>query len=95
MCVYISERKKILDLLLANPKGITVGDVAKQLDVSERTVHRDLKGVEQVVESYDLQLIKKQVLVFKSSEKKKKSDSYKCMYFVYHIRNIHLKSGKR
>ncbi|MCX8002656.1 MAG: BglG family transcription antiterminator [Anoxybacillus mongoliensis] len=58
--MYISAReRKILDLLLANPKGITVGDVAKQLDVSERTVHRDLKGVEQVVESYDLQLIKK------------------------------------
>ncbi|GAC91505.1 transcriptional regulator MtlR [Anoxybacillus flavithermus NBRC 109594] len=58
--MYISAReRKILDLLLAHPKGITVKDVAKQLDVSERTVHRDLKGVEQVVGAYDLQLIKK------------------------------------
>ncbi|ACJ33929.1 BglG family transcription antiterminator [Anoxybacillus flavithermus] len=58
--MYISAReRKILDLLLAHPKGITVKDVAKQLDVSERTVHRDLKGVEQVAEAYNLQLIKK------------------------------------
>jgi mannitol operon transcriptional antiterminator len=58
--VYISAReRKILDLLLAYPKGITVKDVAKQLGVSERTVHRDLKGVGQVVGAYNLQLIKK------------------------------------
>ncbi|MGJ7036139.1 BglG family transcription antiterminator [Anoxybacillus eryuanensis] len=58
--MYISAREgKILDLLLTHRKGITVADVAKQLDVSERTVHRDLKGVEQVVEAYNLQLIKK------------------------------------
>ncbi|KHF29643.1 Transcriptional regulator MtlR [Anoxybacillus sp. BCO1] len=94
--MYISAReRKILDLLLANPKGITVGDVAKQLDVSERTVHRDLKGVEQVVESYDLQLIKKAGVGIQIVGEEEKSDSYKCMYFVYHIRNIHLKSGKR
>ncbi|MBW7651966.1 BglG family transcription antiterminator [Anoxybacillus sp. ST4] len=58
--MYISAReRKILDLLLLHPKGVTVGEIAKQLDVSERTVHRDLKGVEQVIEAYDLQLIKK------------------------------------
>ncbi|QPA32339.1 BglG family transcription antiterminator [Thermaerobacillus caldiproteolyticus] len=58
--MYISAReRKILDILLSHDKGITVGELAQQLNVSNRTVHRDLKGIECILGDYNLQLIKK------------------------------------
>ncbi|WP_240371257.1 BglG family transcription antiterminator [Anoxybacteroides rupiense] len=58
--MYISAReRKILDILLSNDKGITVGELAEQLDVSNRTIHRDLKGVEQILTESGLRLVKK------------------------------------
>jgi mannitol operon transcriptional antiterminator len=58
--MYISAReRKILDILLAHDKGIPVRELAEQLNVSDRTVHRDLKGVERILKDYHLQLIKK------------------------------------
>ncbi|MFP3488812.1 HTH domain-containing protein, partial [Staphylococcus sp. SIMBA_130] len=37
----ISNReRKILEILLGNPEGITVKDIAKELEVSARTIHR-------------------------------------------------------
>jgi mannitol operon transcriptional antiterminator len=58
--MYISAReRKILDILLAHEQGITVRELAEQLNVSNRTVHRDLKGVERILEEFHLELIKK------------------------------------
>jgi mannitol operon transcriptional antiterminator len=58
--MYISAReRKILDVLLSHEKGITVGELAEQLDVSNRTIHRDLKGIERILEKYELRLVKK------------------------------------
>ncbi|GGK29633.1 transcriptional regulator MtlR [Caldalkalibacillus thermarum] len=58
--MYISAReRKILDILLSHDQGLPVRDLAKQLQVSNRTVHRDLKGVERILKDYHLQLIKK------------------------------------
>jgi mannitol operon transcriptional antiterminator len=58
--MYISAReRKILDMLLVHDQGIPVRELAEQLNVSNRTVHRDLKGVERILEEFHLQLIKK------------------------------------
>ncbi|HZG59241.1 MAG TPA: BglG family transcription antiterminator [Anoxybacillus sp.] len=58
--MYISAReRKILDILLSDDKEIPVRELAQQLNVSNRTVHRDLKGVERILKDYHLQLIKK------------------------------------
>jgi mannitol operon transcriptional antiterminator len=58
--MYISAReRKILDLLLAHEQGMTVSELAKELNVSNRTVHRDLKGVERILKEFHLELIKK------------------------------------
>ncbi|WP_111645746.1 BglG family transcription antiterminator [Paranoxybacillus vitaminiphilus] len=58
--MYISAReRKILDILLSHDKGIPVRELAEQLNVSNRTVHRDLKGVERILQDYHLQLVKK------------------------------------
>ncbi|MFC0273347.1 BglG family transcription antiterminator [Metabacillus herbersteinensis] len=58
--MYISAReRKILELLLNNREETTVKDIAIELDVSPRTIHRDLKGVEEIVIEHGLGLQRK------------------------------------
>lgn len=58
--MYVSARERlILDLLIDREEEMTVKDLADDIDVSVRTVHRDLKGIEQMIEAYDLKLVKK------------------------------------
>ncbi|MEW9109281.1 MAG: PRD domain-containing protein [Cytobacillus gottheilii] len=58
--MYISAReRKILELLLLQPGETTVKEIAKELEVSSRTIHRDLKGVEEILKEYGLELNKK------------------------------------
>ncbi|WP_077329159.1 BglG family transcription antiterminator [Virgibacillus siamensis] len=55
--MYISGRaRKIIQLLLDADEALLVNQIAKTLDVSERTVHRNLKSVEEMVAGYGLQL---------------------------------------
>ncbi|WP_018922605.1 BglG family transcription antiterminator [Salsuginibacillus kocurii] len=57
--MYLSARERhILSSLLASSEGITVKQLADDLHVSQRTIHRDLPGVEQVLSSFQLQLAK-------------------------------------
>ncbi|WP_066159357.1 BglG family transcription antiterminator [Halalkalibacter krulwichiae] len=58
--MYITARERqILEKLLSTEGEITVKDLASEIDVSVRTIHRDLKGVEDILKEYDLRLIKK------------------------------------
>jgi mannitol operon transcriptional antiterminator len=58
--VFISAReRRILQLLLESDDYYTVKGIAQELEVSERTVHRDLVGVEDILTQYDLTLQKK------------------------------------
>jgi mannitol operon transcriptional antiterminator len=58
--MYISARERqILEILLTEKDEITVKDLADQIGVSGRTVHRDLKNVEDILTEYDLSLQKK------------------------------------
>lgn len=58
--MFISARERsILQLLLETDDFFTVKEIAQRLEVSQRTVHRDLAGLEDVVKGYDLKLIKK------------------------------------
>jgi mannitol operon transcriptional antiterminator len=57
--MYISARERqILELIISNLDGITVKTIADQLEVSERTIHRDLKGIENILAEYHLSLKK-------------------------------------
>ncbi|WP_229683225.1 BglG family transcription antiterminator [Virgibacillus oceani] len=51
--------RKIIELLLQSQEDVTVKEIADALYVSERTVHRDLKDIEQIMHSYNLELMKK------------------------------------
>ncbi len=58
--MYIAAReRKILELLLMKSEETTVKEISSELDVSPRTVHRDLKGVEDILTEHGLQLVKK------------------------------------
>lgn len=58
--MYISARERqVLEILLTEKDEITVKDLADQIGVSGRTVHRDLKNVEDILMEYDLSLQKK------------------------------------
>jgi mannitol operon transcriptional antiterminator len=58
--MYVSARERlILEILLAKKEEVTVKDLAKELDVSVRTIHRDLKGIEKILKDYHLRLVKK------------------------------------
>ncbi|WP_309298041.1 BglG family transcription antiterminator [Cytobacillus sp. NCCP-133] len=57
--IYIAAReKKILDILLLQEAEVTIADLANELDVSPRTIHRDLKGIEYILKDYNLTLKK-------------------------------------
>ncbi|MBV7508751.1 BglG family transcription antiterminator [Bacillus sp. sid0103] len=58
--MYISARERqILEILLTESDELTVKDLADQIGVSGRTVHRDLKNIEDILKEYDLSLLKK------------------------------------
>lgn len=58
--MYISARERqILEILLSETNELTVKDLADQIGVSGRTIHRDLKNVEDILLEYDLSLQKK------------------------------------
>jgi mannitol operon transcriptional antiterminator len=58
--MYISARERlILEILLAKNEEITVKELADEIDVSVRTIHRDLKGIEDILKDYHLSLVKK------------------------------------
>ncbi|MEH7075861.1 BglG family transcription antiterminator [Neobacillus drentensis] len=58
--MYISARERqILEILLTETDEMTVKDLADQIGVSGRTVHRDLKNIEDILKEYDLSLQKK------------------------------------
>jgi mannitol operon transcriptional antiterminator len=58
--MHISYRPRmILDILIREPLEITLHDIAKEVNVSSRTIHRELISVEQILAEYNLTLHKK------------------------------------
>jgi mannitol operon transcriptional antiterminator len=54
-----SRQRMILDILLAKEQGITIKEIADEVEVSTRTVHRELDEIEQLLETYQLKLVKR------------------------------------
>nr|WP_209462544.1 BglG family transcription antiterminator [Virgibacillus natechei] len=58
--MYIAGReRKVIELLIKYPEGITVKELGAELEVSTRTIHRDLKNSEKTLFDYNLELAKK------------------------------------
>ncbi|WP_413377355.1 BglG family transcription antiterminator [Alkalihalobacillus sp. 1P02AB] len=57
--MYISARERsILTLIVKQNDGIPLSDIAKSLEVSTRTIQRDLKGIEDILAEFNLSLKK-------------------------------------
>ncbi|WP_086312195.1 mannitol operon transcriptional antiterminator [Enterococcus sp. 7F3_DIV0205] len=57
--MYLSARARlILEQLLINKRSVLMNELAEDLSVSERSIRRDLKEVEEVLDSYKLKLVK-------------------------------------
>ncbi|MEC3885636.1 BglG family transcription antiterminator [Halobacillus sp. HZG1] len=72
--MYVTGReRKIIDRLLDLENQVTLKQLAEELDISTRTVHRDLKGIEDLLAERDLSLMKESggVLLVKGSVDKK------------------------
>ena len=54
-----SREREIINLLLLSPDGITVSEIAKKLNLSQRTIHRELKGITTILTDHQLILEKK------------------------------------
>ncbi|MBM7552241.1 BglG family transcription antiterminator [Thalassobacillus pellis] len=58
--MYMTGReRKLLEILLDASQEVSVKNLSEELDVSTRTIHRDMKNVEDILNSYDIQLDKK------------------------------------
>ena len=58
--MYISAREKmIVEILLDKREELTVKELAENIEVSPRTIHRDLKSIELLLKSYSLGLVRK------------------------------------
>ena len=60
MLLHITSREReIINLLLLHPDGITVFEVAQKIDLSQRTIHRELKNVASILIKHEMSLEKK------------------------------------
>lgn len=58
--MLISSREKmIIEALIVEQEEITIKELSKKIDVSSRTVQRDLNNVQSILDSYELELIRK------------------------------------
>lgn len=82
--MYIPARERgILEILFQHSEGVTIHFIAECVQVSSRTVHRDLKGIESILKEYELFLYKQPGVGLKligSEEKKQELET-----LVYNI----------
>ncbi|NTU31316.1 BglG family transcription antiterminator [Brevibacillus sp. HB1.1] len=58
--MHVSSRQRsIIEILLKEQKGVTVGSIAEQVGVSGRTVHRELDALTSLFDEFELELVRK------------------------------------
>ena len=49
----------IIEALIIEKEEITIKDLSKSIDVSSRTIQRDLNNIQTILDSYQLELVRK------------------------------------
>ncbi|WP_318616331.1 BglG family transcription antiterminator [Sporosarcina sp. YIM B06819] len=58
--MYISAREKaIIEVLIDRQEELTIKELSKEINVSSRTIHRDLDRIEELLRGYHLELLRK------------------------------------
>lgn len=83
--MYLSARPRlILEQLMMAPQPLHLTDVAKEFEVSERTIRRDLKEVKATLATFDLKLTKdKHYLSVQGSEEDKQRFKWQLLDLTY------------
>ncbi|MFC7440474.1 BglG family transcription antiterminator [Laceyella putida] len=78
-----SRQRHILEILLREPDGMTIGKIAEEVQVSSRTVHRELKELEKLIKTYELKLKKKAGTgIFIQGKKEKLNDLKQALFEI-------------
>ena len=57
--MYIKAREReIIDILLAQPQGVTLIEIAQRLGLSTRTIQREILGIEKILAIFSISLLK-------------------------------------
>ncbi|MEG0274657.1 MAG: helix-turn-helix domain-containing protein, partial [Longicatena sp.] len=78
-CIYSRRLLQIMDIISCGDDYISIGDVAKKLHVSNRTIIRELKDTDYIFSQFDLTLTSKKGFGYKiigEQEKKKEFINY-------------------
>jgi len=60
LTIFISSREKmIMEALIIEKEEITIKELSKRIDVSSRTIQRDLNNIQTILDSYQLELVRK------------------------------------
>lgn len=68
-----SRQRSIIEILMQEQKGVTIGFIAEHIGVSPRTIHRELEAVDELLVEYGIKLVRKAgagVEIFGSEEQK-------------------------
>lgn len=58
--MYVSAREKlIIEVLIDRREEVTIKELSAEIDVSSRTIHRDLDKIEKILQTYHLELVRK------------------------------------
>lgn len=80
--MHISSRQRhILEILLRDDEESTIGKIAEEIQVSSRTIHRELKEIEKLLKKYELTLRKKAGTGLSIQGSQKKLNELKEMLF--------------
>jgi mannitol operon transcriptional antiterminator len=58
-----NRQRRILEVLLNRSGDVTAGQLAEEVQISARTVHRELQELEPVLGDFGLSLVKKSAIV--------------------------------
>ncbi|GIO07581.1 transcriptional regulator MtlR [Brevibacillus reuszeri] len=54
-----SRQRSIIEILMQEQKGATIGFIAEHIGVSPRTIHRELEAVDELLSEYGMKLVRK------------------------------------
>lgn len=79
-----NRQRQMLELLLSSKEEITAGEVASEINVSTRTVHRELAELEPVLAAYGVSLVKKSGVGIQLQGRSRQLDELKQSLFRMH-----------
>lgn len=79
----------IIEALIVEQEEITIKELSEKIDVSSRTIQRDLSNIQSILDSYQLKLIRKSGVGVQIIGKEQKSKNWRSSLKNSRNGNIH------